>query len=53
MLFADDVALFSEEIDLAQKLLSKVQTEAAKIGLHVNATKTEFIAYNQSDDITI
>ena len=28
MLFADDVALLSEEIDQAQKVLSKVQIEA-------------------------
>ena len=53
MLFADDVALLSEEIDQAQKLLSKVQTEAAKIGLHLNAKKTEFMAYKKPDDITI
>ena len=33
MLFADDVALLSEDIDRAQKLLYNVQTEAAKIGL--------------------
>ena len=53
ILFDDDVALLSEEFDWAQKLLSKVQTEAAKIVLHINAKKTEFMAYNQPDDITI
>ena len=53
MLFADDVTLLSEEIDQAQKLLSKVRSEAAKIGLHINAKKTEFMAYKQPDDITI
>ena len=46
MLFAGDVALLSEEVDQTQKLLSKVQTEAAKIGLQV-------MAYKQPDDITI
>ena len=53
MLFADDVALLTEESDQAQNLLSKVQTKAAKIGLHINAKKTEFMAYKQPDDITI
>ena len=41
MLFADDVKLLSEEIHLSQKLLSKVQNEAAKIGLRINAKKRE------------
>ena len=53
MLFADDVPLFSWEIDQAQKHLSNVQTEAVKIGLHINVKKTEFMAYNQPGDITI
>ena len=53
MLFADDVTLLSEETDRAQKLLSKIQTEAAKIGLFLNAKKTEFMAYKQPNDITI
>ena len=53
MLFADDVALLSEEIDQAQKVLSKVQTEAERVGLHINTKKTEFMAYKQPDDITI
>ena len=52
MLFADDVVLPSEEIDQAQKFLSTVQTEAAKIGFHINAKKTEFMAYKQPDNIT-
>lgn len=53
MLFADDVALLSEEIVQAQKLWFKVETEAAKIGLHINAKNTKFMAYNQPDDIDI
>ena len=53
MLFGDDVALLSEEIDQAQKVLSKVQTEAERVGLHISAKKTEFMAYKQPDDITI
>ena len=53
MLFADVVALISGETDQTQKLLSKVQTEEAKIGLHINAKNTKFMAYNQPDDIDI
>ena len=53
MLFADDVALLSEEIDQAQKVLSKLQTKAERVGLYINAKKTEFMAYKQPDDITI
>ena len=37
MLFADDVAFLCEKIDQAQKLLPKVQTEAAKI--HITCLK--------------
>ena len=36
-----------------KKLLSKVQTEAAKIGLHIYAKKTEFMAYKKPDNIII
>ena len=53
MLFADVVALISGETDQTQKLLSKVQTEEAIIGLHINAKNTKFMAYNQPDDIDI
>ena len=53
MLFADVVPLISEETDQTQKLLSKVQTKEAKIGLHINAKNTKFMAYNQSNDIDI
>ena len=53
MLFVDDVTLLSEETDQAQKLLSKIQTEAAKIGLFLNAKKTEFRAHKPPNDIAI
>ena len=52
MLFADDVKLLSEEIHLSQKLLSKVQNEAAKIGLHINAKKRESMARHTTDNGT-
>ena len=44
--FADDIALLSEEIQKAQELLTRVENEAAKIGLHLNDEKTEAMVYN-------
>ncbi len=49
LLFADDIALISEEIEQAQELLNRVETEAAKVGLHMNTKKTEVMAYNHGD----
>ena len=45
--FADDIALLSEEISQAQEMLTRVETEALKIGLHLNEKKTEAMVYNQ------
>ena len=45
--FADDIALLSNKIHQAQQLLKKVETEAAKVGLHVNAKKTEYMPHHQ------
>lgn len=51
--FADDIALLSNEIHQAKELLKQVETEAAKVGLHVNAKKTEVMRFNQvQNDIT-
>ena len=44
--FADDIALLSEEIRKAQELLTRVENEAAKIGLRLNDEKTEAMVYN-------
>ena len=44
--FADDIALISDEIKQAQEFLTRVEIEAAKIGLHLNEKKTEFMAFN-------
>ena len=38
--FADDITLVTEKIE-------HVQHNAAKIGLHLNADKTEFMSFNQ------
>lgn len=51
--FADDIALLSNEIYQAQQLLRELENEAAKVGLHVNAKKTEFMAYNQDLPINV
>ena len=42
--FADDIALVSEEIDQAQEMLEKVESEAAGVGLLANAKKTKVMA---------
>ena len=52
-MFADDIALLANKIAQSQELLSRVETEAAKIGLHCNAKKTELMVFNHEDDINI
>ncbi|KAI8511849.1 hypothetical protein Bbelb_109490 [Branchiostoma belcheri] len=37
--FADDIALLAERIVQAQELLYRLETEAAKVGLHLNANE--------------
>ena len=50
--FADDIALLSNELSQAQKLLKNVETEADKVGLHVNTKKTKLMTSNQdSEDV--
>ena len=48
--FADDLALLTTEIDQAQEVLSRLEREAAKIGLHLNVPKTEMMNFNQDED---
>ena len=45
--FADDIALLAEEIAQAQEMLSRVESETLKFGLHLNEKKTETMLYNQ------
>ena len=47
MYFADDIALISEEVNQAQEFLTRVETESARIGLHLNAKKTKIMEFNQ------
>ena len=48
--YAADIALVSHAVYQAQTLLTCVEEEA-KIGLHINAKKTEIISYNQIQPI--
>ena len=51
--FADDIALISETISQAQTLLSRVEAEAAGVGLMANPKKTKVIIFNQNGDNNI
>lgn len=51
--FADDIALTLDTLQEAQNLLSGVEIEATKVGLHLNAAKTEMIIYNQQDIVGV
>ena len=51
--FADDLALLSEEIEQAQEVLHRLETEAEKVGLYCNAKKTEVQTFNQEKPVTI
>ena len=44
--FADDIALLSDEIQQAQELLLRVESECKKVGLGINAKKTKGLAFN-------
>ena len=49
--YADDLALFSDNIAQATALLHSLENAAADVGLYVNAGKTEFISFNQEGTI--
>ena len=42
-----------EELEQAQDFLHCVQKNAAKIGLHLNSDKTEFMSFNQVQDAVL
>ena len=50
--YADDIALLANIHNQAETLLHSLERVAAGIGLHVNAHKTEYMCYNQTDDIS-
>ena len=48
--YADDISLLSNHMEQAQELLSRVESECAKVGLRLNAKKTEVITYNIQEE---
>ena len=50
--YADDIALMSNTVSQAEKLLHHVENAAKEIGLYINAEKTEHVSYNQAGSIT-
>ena len=50
--YADDIALLANTPNQAEILLHSLEQAAAGIGLHANAHKTEFMCFNQKDDIS-
>ena len=44
---ADNIALTSNLINEAQQLLTDIEIAASKVGLYLNAKKTEVLIYNQ------
>ena len=50
--YADDIALMSDTAAQAHELLRNVENAALRVGLHINAKKTQFMVYNQPTDGT-
>ena len=46
--FADDIAAISEEMEQAQNMLRNIEIEGVKVGLRLNAKKTEMMLFNQN-----
>ena len=46
--YADNIALLSDSIDKAEKLLHNVEMAAKLIGLHINEKKTQYMTFNQN-----
>ena len=51
--FADDIALLSDMIEQARKLLLAVERECIAVGLDINAKKTKFISYNTMEEFQL
>ena len=49
--YADDIALFADSPEDAEKLLHILEASAANIGLHVNSKKIEYMTFNINGDI--
>ena len=51
--YTEDIVLLANTSAQAKTLLHSLEQAAAGIGLHVNADKTEYMCFNQRDDISI
>ena len=51
--FADDIALLSDDMEAAQQLLLRVEGEYMKLGLHLNASKTEVMLFNIGEHLPL
>ena len=50
--YADDKTILANTPNQAETLLHSLERDTAGIGLHVNAHKTEYMCYDQTDDIS-
>ena len=48
----DDIVILANTPNQAETLLHSLERSTVGIGLHVNAHKTEYMCYNQTDDIS-
>ena len=51
--FADDLAITTEEMEQAQRILLQLDIEAEKVGLVCNADKIKFQSFNQEGQTTM
>ena len=51
--YADGISLVSKEFELTQAMLTNIEKEVAKIGLHINSKKTEIILINHNTLVKI
>ena len=49
---ADDIAILANTLNQVETLLYSLEQAAARIGIHVNAHKTEYMCSNQTGDIS-
>ena len=50
--YTDDIAILANTSNQAETLLHSLEWATAGIGLHVNEHKTEYMCFNQADDIS-
>ena len=53
LIYADDIALVSQEVEQAQLMLINIEIEVAKIGLHIHAKKIEIMSFNYNTPVNI